>query len=91
VAVRLTDSDQYQEWEDMMNDIELHYADLEANMTSVTKMEPNLLYLARIERTWMRVQLCEVMDNDKVKSFFNVKSGAIFVTNHCFPIGFRFA
>jgi hypothetical protein len=76
----MTDSDLYQEWEDMMNDIELHYADLEANMISVTKMEPNQLYLARIERSWMRVQLCEVMDNEKVRSFpelfINVKVGS---------------
>ena len=67
VTVRLTDSDQYQEWEDMMSDIELHYAGLEANMRPVTKMEPNQLYVARIERTWMRIQLSEVIDDEKVK------------------------
>jgi len=35
----------------------------------------------------MRVQLCEVMDNEKVRSFpefsLTFKCGATFVTNHC--------
>jgi hypothetical protein len=53
----------------MMNDIELHYAGLEANMSPVTKMEPNQLYLARIERTWVRIQLSEVIDDEMVRSF----------------------
>jgi hypothetical protein len=51
-----------------MNDVELHYADLEPNMIPVTSMEDNKLYLARIEKSWMRVQLGEVTDNDMVSS-----------------------
>ena len=51
----------------MMNDLDVHYTDLEPNMTPVTAMDDNKLYLARIEKSWMRVQLGEVMDNDKVR------------------------
>ena len=56
----------YEEWEDMMNDIEMLYTDKENTLTAVTQMEPNTMYVARIDKSWFRVQLESVLESNQV-------------------------
>ena len=60
------DSEQYEEWEEMINEMELFYTEKEALLPKVTKLDPNILYAAKVDGTWLRIQLHSVIDETKV-------------------------
>ena len=60
------DSEQYAEWEDMINEMEIFYTEKETVLPQVSKLDPNTLYAAKVDGTWLRIQLHRVIDATKV-------------------------
>ena len=71
---------EYHEWNDMMSDVEKHYA--HAELTPVRSMDPSLLYMACIESQWMRVQLDAVLNDDQVLFPLPLNSNRVLVQVH---------
>jgi len=67
VALRHLDSELYQRWEEMCNDMEIFYTDKESALPHVKKLNYNILYAAKVDGTWLRIQLHSIIDDTKVK------------------------
>ena len=52
----------------MINEMELFYTDKEQFLPKVTSLDPNILYAAKVDGTWLRIQLHSIIDETKVNS-----------------------
>lgn len=55
--MRRTDTEDYNEWESLMTEMEMHYADPKNAHPVKGAMQSGRLYVALVDSTWLRVQL----------------------------------